>query len=104
MTDEELCKLAQTTIASARYDHADGTEWDEAQIEVLPEVRFARAFLRARSEADAWRKILDSVDGEALRVAICKTCPSNECQIRERCTSAGTCHRNLYALAEARRP
>jgi len=48
--------------------------------------------------SDAWRKVLDAVDPEARARAICRTCPSNECQIRERCTSATAC-RSLYSLA-----
>jgi hypothetical protein len=48
--------------------------------------------------ADAWRKILDEVDYEARRRAICRTCASTECQIRVECTS-GTACRSLYSLA-----
>jgi hypothetical protein len=53
--------------------------------------------------SDAWRQILDVVDPEARERAICRTCPSNECQIRERCTSATAC-RSLYNLAASSRP
>jgi hypothetical protein len=48
--------------------------------------------------ADAWRKILDEVEYEARRKAICRTCSSAECQIRELCTSATAC-RSLYRIA-----
>lgn len=48
--------------------------------------------------SNVWREILDAVDYEARRIAICRTCPSNECQIRELCTSATGC-RSLYTLA-----
>ncbi len=53
--------------------------------------------------AAAWREILDAVDHEARRVAICRTCVSNECQIREVCTSSTAC-RSLYALATQSSP
>lgn len=50
--------------------------------------------------SNAWRTVLNEVDYESRRLAICRTCTSNECQIRERCTSATGC-RSLYAMATA---
>lgn len=60
--------------------------------------RLAAEASRLTLLSDAWRKILDAVDHEARRKAICRTCSSNECQIREQCTAATAC-RSLYSLA-----
>jgi hypothetical protein len=108
----ETCHEALDAVAKLRRQlcdllaraHRDGGHCTEA-VGIDRSVQDAHdaiaANLNARAEADAWREILDAVDGEALRLAICKTCPSSECQIRERCTSSGTCHRSLFALAAA---
>jgi hypothetical protein len=108
----ETCHEALDAVARLRRQlcdllaraHRDGGHYTEA-VGIDRSVQDAHdaiaANLDARTEADAWRKILDAVDDEALRRAVCKTCPSSECQIRERCTSFGTCHRSLYALAAA---
>jgi hypothetical protein len=71
------------------------TPWFEDTIAELK----AEVARQARLAA-VWREILDAVSYEARRIAICRTCPSNECQIRELCTSATAC-RSLYTLAVA---
>jgi len=79
--------------------YADGkTPWFEETIASLKS-----EVTRLTQLSAAWRGILNAVDFEARRIAICRTCPSNECQIRELCTSPTGC-RSLYALATQSSP
>jgi hypothetical protein len=99
VTDEEIKRL-RALLADVRPG-ATNANFVAAACVALP--KLLHEVERLTLLSDAWRKVLDAVDPEARERAICRTCPSNECQIRERCTSATAC-RSLYNLAASSRP
>lgn len=87
-------KLKQDRDSYANSDFERQLDFERANLAACRE-----DLAKQRRVIEAQRTLLDAVGYEARRLAICDTCPSNECQIRRKCTSATGC-RGLHRLID----